>query len=198
MHNNRIKMLCLVILLAWLFAGCRDSAAQETELWVKESETDRDAAERRQETAEQTTEAAQWYVYVCGEVKHPGVYTVEYGARVYEAVEAAGGMTEEAAGERVNLAALLSDGQQVYIPNSTETAGQSEPGTAAADGLIDINSADAAQLQTLPGIGAARAEAIIAYREANGAFQSPEDIMKVSGIKEAAYNKIKDKIKTQG
>ena len=131
-------------------------------------------------------------------MKHPGVYTVEHGARVYEAVEAAGGMTEEAAGERVNLAALLSDGQQVYIPNSTETAGQSETGTAAADGLIDINSADAAQLQTLPGIGAARAEAIIAYREANGAFQSPEDIMKVSGIKEAAYNKIKDKIKTQG
>ena len=59
MHNNRIKMLCLAILLAWLLAGCQDSAAQETELWVKESETDGEAAERRQETAEQTTEAAQ-------------------------------------------------------------------------------------------------------------------------------------------
>nr|WP_269141917.1 helix-hairpin-helix domain-containing protein [Lientehia hominis] len=144
------------------------------------------------------------WVHVCGAVSVPGVYELPFGSRIYEAIEAAGGMAEGAAADYLNMAGTLSDGDKVAVPFLSELSQEEqyggdtaenggEPG-ASNDGLIDINHAEKELLMTLPGIGEAKAEALIAYREAHGAFERPEDIMQVSGIKEAAYERLKDKI----
>ena len=136
--------------------------------------------------------AAEICVYVCGAVEAPGIVFLPEGSRAADALEAAGGFASGAAEDAVNLAARVSDGEKLYFPDCEEYQAQSE--TQAAAGLVNINTADAAQLCTLPGIGESRAADIIAYREACGSFASCEDIMKVSGIKESVYNKIKDRI----
>ncbi len=129
-------------------------------------------------------------VHVCGCVKAPGVYELAADARVYEAVEAAGGFTDEADQSYINLAAPLTDAVKIYIPSCGETLS----GETSSGGKVNINTADAQLLQTLPGIGPARAADIIAYRQKNGAFACTEDIMKVPGIKSAAYAKIEGMI----
>ena len=146
-------------------------------------------------------------VYICGAVVRPGVYELPTGSRVYAAIEAAGGFTEEADPRQVNQAAVLADGQQITVLTREELAsGAGVPGTGngaspAADGVeakrsarVNINTATAEELETLSGIGESRAQDIIAYRTENGSFQSIEDIMKVTGIKQALFNKIKDEI----
>lgn len=141
--------------------------------------------------SETQTESGIW-VDVCGAVTEPGVYRLEAGARVYQAVEAAGGFLEEAERTAVNLAAILKDGEQIRI--LTEEEAQVRCDLEAASGLVNLNTADVQQLCTLTGIGASRAEDIIAYREKQGPFQSIEEIKNVAGIKEGTYQKIKDKI----
>jgi len=142
---------------------------------------------------EESTETVL-YVHVCGQVKEPGVYELSEGSRVYDAVKLAGGLTEEAYEEAVNLAETVTDGQQIRIPDRTEAESFSLEEQISEDGLINLNTATKEQLMTLTGIGASRAEDIIAYREEHGGFQSVEDIMKVPGIKEAAFAKIKKDI----
>lgn len=133
-------------------------------------------------------------VYVCGEVKEPGVYFLAAGSRADDALCAAGGFTEEADKSYVNLAAKVNDGDRLYFPGIAETEQERAAEKALKAGLVDINTADEALLCTLPGIGTSRAQAIIAYREEHGSFKSKEDIMKVSGIKDSAYRNICDKI----
>lgn len=165
------------------------------------------------------------YVHVCGAVVRPGVYELKAESRVYEAVQEAGGFTEQAEQDYVNQAQKLTDGVKLVIPTIEEAvaAREGEPLTSAreedgakiqigivdgklsggtgdeepvgsGDGRININTASEAQLCEIPGIGATRAAAIAAYRDAHGGFGKPEDIMKVSGIKEGMYEKIKDSI----
>ncbi len=133
-------------------------------------------------------------VYICGEVKCPGVVYLEEGARVVDAVEAAGGLTEAADREYVNLAAYVSDGEKLYIPDVAEGQELIRQEELRASGYVNINTADAALLMTLPGIGESRAQDIIAYRNEHGDFTSIEELMKISGIKENLFAKIKDKI----
>lgn len=133
-------------------------------------------------------------VYVCGAVESPGVVFLPDGSRAADALEAAGGFAPEAAEEAVNLAARVSDGEKLFFPDREEYEAQEEAAETAASGLVNINTADAAQLCTLPGIGASRAADIIAYREAHGDFGACEDIMRVPGIKESVYNKLSGKI----
>ena len=162
---------------------------------------------------------AMIYVDVCGAVANPGVFQLAAGSRVFQAIEAAGGYLPEAALTCVNRAGVLTDGQQLYIltqeemerqgRDPVEMAGASDgqmngsAGTGQNTGMtaqvqqdnrININIADEAQLTTLTGIGATRAQAIIAYREENGPFAAIEDIMNVQGIKEGTFAKIKDEI----
>ena len=162
---------------------------------------------------------AMIYVDVCGAVANPGVFQLAAGSRVFQAIEAAGGYLPEAALTCVNRAGVLTDGQQLYILTQeemerqgldpAEMAGASDgqmngsagtgqnTGMAAQvqqDNRININTADEVQLTTLTGIGATRAQAIIAYREENGPFAAIEDIMNVQGIKEGTFAKIKDEI----
>lgn len=153
------------------------------------------------------------YVHVCGAVRNPDVYELPEGSRVYEAVQAAGGFTDEADSSYVNQAQKLSDGVKLVIPTleqtdavGTEDEGQAPIGIvgepeeesgqdAASDGKVNINTASETELCNIPGIGAVRAAAIIAYRQEKGGFSSIEEIKNVSGIKEGTYEKIKDSIK---
>lgn len=142
-------------------------------------------------------------VHVCGEVVNPGIYELPAGSRIYEAVKAAGGFTENAEEESVNLASPIEDGVQIRIYSKDE-AETLAAGAAPFDGfeasgegkepVVNLNTATKEELMTLSGIGESRAEDIIRYREENGGFQNIEDIMKVSGIKDAAFQKIKDRI----
>ena len=137
------------------------------------------------------------YVHICGAVINPGVYQVPAGTRVYQALELAGGSSDDVYLSGINLADKLADGHKVYIPSEGENA----EGILSTDSgdvqsvMININTASEAELMTLPGIGQSRAKDIINYRVKNGLFESIDDIMKVSGIKEAAFEKIKDLIK---
>lgn len=145
------------------------------------------------------------YVHVCGAVQVPGVYELAEGSRVYQALEAAGGLTQEADEKYLNQAELLQDGQQIRVYTREEVAAgapvQNQNQTPASAGgesqgtdKVNLNTAGKDQLLTLPGIGDTRAEAILAYREANGNFASIEEIMNVEGIKEKMYEKLKDYI----
>ena len=148
-------------------------------------------------------------VYVCGAVICPGVYTLDEGARIVDAVNMAGGMDTEADSNYVNQAMPLTDGQKIYIPLKSETEGMTYAQEAGSEMYSDVNSSGSAEgmtsgislnrateeeLMTLPGIGRAKAALIIEYREQNGGFAAIEDIMKISGIKEGMFNKIKDRI----
>lgn len=138
-------------------------------------------------------------VYVCGAVKHPGVYELAAGSRVYEAVALAGGMTKEASARSVNQAGMLDDGQMVVILTEEEAgacAGESGSGEPPNDGRVNINTAGAEELKSLPGIGDAKAAAIIAYREKNGAFTAVSDIKNVSGIGENLFARLESLVKT--
>ena len=134
--------------------------------------------------------AAELFVHVSGAVADPGLYRLAAGARVFDAVAAAGGLVEGADAEAVNLARPVTDGEQVRVPLVGETPAATE-GTRA-DGRVDLNTADAAALDELPRIGPAIAERIIAWREANGRFTSVDDLLAVPGIGEKMLAALRD------
>jgi competence protein ComEA len=131
------------------------------------------------------------YVHIVGEVVTPGMYQLPLGARLVDAVFAAGGLTELADNSSVNLARELSDGEQVVVSSVNQ---QSETLGTSSGGLISINRASDKELEELPGIGPALSARIIAWREANGGFKSIEDLLKVSGIGENLLSGIKDSV----
>jgi competence protein ComEA len=161
------------------------------------------APARSNAAAASASPAARIAVDVIGAVAQPGVYWLEPAARVADVVEAAGGFAPDADSDRLNKAAPIVDGQQIRVPRIGESAApssapdrsaESTGGSSDSGNAIDVNRADAAALDTLPGIGPATAEAIIAYREANGPFKRNEDIQNVKGIGPAVYAKIVDSI----
>ena len=136
------------------------------------------------------TPASEWIVEVSGAVASPGVYHVKPDSRVCDAIAAAGGCTDDACLDDINQAAFLKDGQKIKIRTSAEALSSAQ----SQDGKVNLNSASADELKTLPGIGDAKASDILSYRNESGPFQSAEDLMNVPGIKEGMYNKIKDKV----
>lgn len=158
-----------------------------------------------QETPEAES-AAGYYVHICGEVERPGVYEMKAGDRICQVVERAGGYTQAAAADYLNLAEPVADGMKLVVPDKSGLTQAEDlygpPGLnreqgsrgVAETGKINLNTATKEQLMTLRGIGEARAGDIIRYRETHGNFSCIEDIMKVSGIKDAAFQKIKDSI----
>ena len=135
-------------------------------------------------------------VYVSGAVKNPDVYALPPNSIVKDAMNAAGGPTDDTDLDRINLAAPLSDGMQVHFPRKGEPAASSGPPSsgAPAGAPININTATLEELDTLSGIGPVIAQAIIDYRQANGPFTSIEQIKDVRGIGDALFEKIKDRI----
>ena len=185
----------------------------------RKAESSAGSTDRTELSDASSEEAKTRVVHICGAVSAPGVYELPAGSRIIDAVEAGGGFLPEADEACCNLAEEIVDGCQIYIMTKTESCAdgqtekkagiqtspdsdmqttdrnvQSNSAPALENGLVNLNTADVAALMTLPGIGESRAKAIISYREQHGAFAKIEDIMKISGIKQAAFSKIKDKI----
>lgn len=146
----------------------------------------------------ETSAAEAIFVDVGGEVNKPSVVELDEGSRVADAIEAAGGLTEKADVSEINRAALVSDGEKIFVPSFETEMGESGMGGSNQgylDDRININTADSEELQELTGVGPAIAERIISYREDNGRFKSIEDIKNVSGIGDKTYEKFKDDIR---
>ena len=209
MDKKKIKNLIILFLLAvTCLSLCSCGKKNEEIIEIEElvnDETDQEDSETNQEEEvreqiAEDTEDEYIYVHVCGAVEVPGVYSIKKPARVYEALELAGGITDDGLEEVINQAREVVDGEQIYIPTVEEKENglvdmpSLDEKTSASDGRININMASLEELMTLPGIGQSKASAIIDYRESNGKFGSVEDIMNIEGIKEGVFNKIKDKI----
>jgi competence protein ComEA len=131
------------------------------------------------------------FVHIGGSVKHPGIYQLESGARVYEAVLAAGGLGAKANQMSINLARVLTDGEQLLVASNSQSVNQ-QFNIPTQPSLISINQASASQLEDLPGVGPALAGRIVDWRTANGGFKSKEDLLNVSGIGDKLYAGVKD------
>lgn len=209
-ENRRFRRVLPVYILILFWgvsqAGCssgrEEPALAEVQMEEErpEGEDTKDAEEGGEAKEQEEPGESVVIVHVCGQVASPGVYELPAGSRIYEAVEAAGGLGPQAAAEGLNQAAEAEDGQQIYVPSaeemeegtvSLESAGPAETGQTK----VNINTAGAEELMTLNGIGEAKASAIIRYREENGKFGSIEELMEISGIKEGVFEKIKDQIK---
>ncbi|MBQ3795790.1 MAG: helix-hairpin-helix domain-containing protein [Butyrivibrio sp.] len=216
------KKIIILIAFMMLLSGCTCAGSEliltEDALEVQENAAFLSSNEEASVPKENEVKVVpKICVYVCGAVNSPGVYELEEGSRVIDAVTKAGGLLSEADETYVNLAAVLEDGVKLVIPSKEEIAkaqsGQSaEPvntggddiiskslygfDSAASDGkgLVNINTASSEELKSLPGIGEGIAGRIVRYRDENGRFSCIEDIMKISGIKEKLFDKIKDSI----
>lgn len=209
MRDNvrKVTGLCILLFLLAMTAGCgreEDDGLQEISFGAESTQQTVDG-EGIIEGAEDTETAEQKkaFVYVCGAVNDPGVYEVESDSRVFEAIELAGGVTAEAVPELIDQARVVTDGERIYVPNREEaenggTEGLGTEVTGISDGnekgKININTAGKDELMELTGIGEAKAESILRYREEQGGFQSIEELMQIEGIKEGVFNKIKDDI----
>lgn len=216
--------ILLVLIVCICFSACSKGGAQETftlssdgAALAEETPAGREGAYEAvsadaSRTDSQEQKPREIVVYVCGAVNHEGVYTLPESSRAAAAIEAAGGFSEDADRAALNLACLLEDGQKILVPGKGETAlsadgasvstqggitsglNGNETGSGGATGKININRAGEQELQKIPGVGKARAAAIAAYRQEHGPFSAIEDIMKVSGIKQAAFSGMKDAI----
>ncbi len=196
----------LVALAAWRWWPRDGSGAEAVQLATRSEAHAAGDPGASAATAESqtTTAAAALWVHVVGAVRRPGVYELPAGARVTTALEAAGGVLGNAAPQAVNLARPVQDGEQIVVPTKDEFAKAGPPsaqpapatgGTSSgvpASGPIDLNSADAALLDTLPGVGPSTAAKIVADREANGPFASVEDLGRVAGIGPKKLDALKD------
>jgi len=135
-------------------------------------------------------------VHVCGEVKYPGVYYLQGGQRIYDAIQKAGGATEEADIHLLNLAQFLSDEERVYVPKKGEIISSNNFNiNSISNQKININNADSSTLQKLSGIGPTLAQRIIDYRERNGRFKSIQQLLNVKGIGLSKFAEIEDKVR---
>ena len=212
-HQDRIKTVALpllviaAVLFFWIYGNVQDGEsirvedtgaaadAQQTE-GVQDGGTDGAAAAEQKQQGD-------IYVDICGEVVSPGVYQIASGTRLFEVIAQAGGLTADADINVINQAEAVYDGQKIRILSYEETSqgvqtatdpsgGQGGSQGSSSDGKVNINRADAAALQTIPGIGPSKAERIIDYRNTAGPFQSIEDIKNVSGIGNKTFESIRE------
>ena len=181
-------------------------------LFVEQSEHEKAEDKLLVETSDNT---GNIYIHLCGAVKNPDVYEVKTGTRLVDVIKLAGGLSNDAAGDYVNQAAKVEDGQKVYIPTEREVKNQqadilnnsvnpvsdtiisksnNDSQGEITSGKVNINTAAAEELMNLPGIGESKAESIITYRQEHGGFKTIEEIKSINGIKNSVYNKICDMI----
>lgn len=211
--NSIVKNISGVFLIGIIFMGCGcamtdravslpigdslsvsgEETQEGTELLPGKNDGHGGSEGKDRDAASSGGEDAYIYVHVCGAVAAPGVLKLPVGSRGADALILAGGFTEDALEDYINLAERLEDGQKLYFPTREEAElwqEEEEEARQEESALVNINTAEEARLCTLPGIGESRAKDIIAYREAHGSFAKTEDIMRVSGIKESVYRKI--------
>lgn len=211
MKNRICTVMCLLVLMV---SGCGETsrlyfeeAAEATEEVVL-SEEPIEAVEKNENSensknyetiATEIEETTDCYVYVCGAVKNPGVYSLSSGSRIYQAISLAGGLREDASEDSINQAEEVADGQMIKVLTVEEAQTSVEQtdageGMKEDDGRVNLNTASADELMTLPGIGESKAMSILSYREERGGFGSIEELKNITGIKEGVYSKIKDYI----
>ncbi len=203
-YRNIAMIGAAVILVIGLIAVCFGymNSAEASSVNVVSSE---DPAEGSGDSGDDDEPTAQICVYITGEVEDPGVVYLDEGSRVSDAIETCGGMTSQASKESLNLARVLQDGEQIDVISIEAAAAQADPvsvspsastasSSSGANGVVNINTADATELQTLSGIGESKAKKIIDYREKNGAFRSIEDLSNVSGIGEKTVENLREYI----
>ncbi|MDE5413849.1 helix-hairpin-helix domain-containing protein [Alkalihalobacterium chitinilyticum] len=190
-----IGVLLLVVSLSFIFNFDNNSDAEELN-WYFEEEADNEQVPVEQKFS--------IIVDVKGQVVLPGVYELEEGQRMKDLIELAGGLTPDADEMKINLAAILSDAMAIYIPKVGEEDSTmidsvmvGNESSTSKNGKVNINQATAEELQKLPGIGPAKATAIIAYRDENGPFQTIDDLQNVSGIGPKSIEKMSDEITTR-
>ena len=185
------------ILLILVGLGClfskKEESMEETEIVV--------TTVLAEKTEVSTTQETVIFVDIKGAVKNPGVYQMKVGDRVKDALDAAGGLTEEADSQKVNLAKRLEDQMAIVVPKVGEEAEEIPAGATskeeAKEGKVNINTATVEELKTLKGVGEKKAEAIIEYRKKNGSFKTKEDLMKVRGIGKKLFESFEERIVTQ-
>lgn len=211
----KVALLGAVILVIFLISkagSCCDSYANGLTGNGDEAILEEMASDSTEDITETTYSMSEdkksIYVYLCGAVNKPGVFELEEGARVYEAINLAGGLREDALATGINMAAFLEDAVEIYIPTADEkqapvtmtgepsevSYGGTYLASGTSDGLIDINRASSSELEKLNGIGPKLADSIVTYRAENGAFTTIEDIKKVSGIGNKLFAKIENDI----
>ncbi|MFS8651792.1 MAG: helix-hairpin-helix domain-containing protein [Caldibacillus sp.] len=196
----------IILFCGYYFLDEREESGRVYEV-MESNEVDVAQEEIHREEGESETSGAEeqsvMMVDVKGAVKKPGVYPVSEGERVVDVVAKAGGLTEDADDTKINLSQKVSDEMVIYVPRKDEDLGQLSVGTftnstggssSSGSNKVNINTASREELQTLPGIGPQKANAIIEYRESQGPFQTIEEIMNVSGIGEKSFEKLQDLI----
>lgn len=189
-------VIAVVLLLLVAVGGLlpkKEEAVEETEVVV--------TTVLAEKTEVSTTQETVIFVDIKGAVKNPGVYQMKAGDRVKDAIDAAGGLTEEADSQKVNLAKRLEDQMVIFVPKVGEEVEEIPAGEtskeATKEGKVNINTATVEELKTLKGVGEKKAEAIIEYRKKNGSFQTKEDLMKVRGIGKKLFESFQERIVTQ-
>ena len=185
-------MLLLLVAVGGLFSkkeeAVEELAMEETTMLAEKTEVS-------------TTQEAVIFVDIKGAVKNPGVYQMKSGDRVKDALDAAGGLTDEADSQKVNLAQRVEDQMVIVVPKVGEEATEIPAGLASKEaskeGKVNINTATVEELKTLKGVGEKKAEAIIEYRKKNGSFKTKEDLMKVRGIGKKLFESFQERIVTQ-
>lgn len=207
--NNKLKVKIIIVVLVilvgfYVFNNRENDNFDNEEIYVDSSETVETVSNS---VSVETIEKIK--IHIIGEVNNPGIYELEIGARIEDAIIAAGGESNDADLNKVNLAYELEDGQKIDIPSifdeenayiysdaGTNVLIQQE-GETSMSGKINVNKASLEELQQIRGIGPALAEKIIAYREETGKFQTVEDLKNVSGIGDKKYETIKEYIEVK-
>lgn len=210
---------CIVIIIALVFVYRFYNDGEDGVIGIENSDDVVNQSEENIEISGKTSKIGildskkSVTVHIVGEVNSPGVVTLNEGARIIDAINAADGSTDEADLSKVNLAYVIEDGTQIYIPSIRDAttvgangfirddagddvanSGVSNYETKLQNGKVNINTANIEKLQTLPGIGLSTAQKIVEYRMQNGKFKTEEDLKNVTGIGESKYNNLKDKI----
>ncbi|MCI6676570.1 MAG: helix-hairpin-helix domain-containing protein [Clostridiales bacterium] len=183
----------LVLVVVVIIAGLYYYSISQQPNWEVIEETGTKTQE--EELSEAASKPSVICVHVCGAVNKPGVYEGTEDLRLYQFIELAGGFREDALAEYLNLAQTVQDGMQIYVPSKQDMSQSAvSPMQSSGQQKLNLNTASKADLIQLPGIGDTKAQAILFYRDTNGAFQSIEQLMDVPGIKEATFEQIKNLI----
>lgn len=202
--KNKVVLIIIAVILFsvltyYIYANEEDDGiiSQDDEISNKITEE-----KQEKETKEESIEKII-VVHVAGAVKNPGIVELKENSRVADAIEKAGGLSEDANINKINLAYVLEDGMKIYVPANndteeveymTENSGVNDWSENPKNDIVNINTANISELETLPGIGGTTAQKIIKYREENGKFDAVEDIQNVKGIGNSKYENIKDLI----
>lgn len=183
----------VVAILVSAFAG------QGSDVEVPAPHTTSSASGAGEASEQIAGDGGELFVHVSGAVVSPGLVTLAAGARVVDAIAAAGGLAPDGDPAGVNLARLVSDGEQLVVPKEGEVPPAAPTGSgggsgAAGTGLVNINTAGQTELETLPRVGPALAQRILDWRAANGRFSAPTDLLKVAGIGDKVFDGLKDRV----